>query len=164
VTDRSQLSIRSRAPRATSSAVRRVMLANLPGKSRLEVEFQNALSALGLRYRKDCSPIPGLRCRPDVVLPHSRVAIFIHGCFWHGCPEHFRTPKANAEWWSEKIKATADRDARQSESLRSNGWLVLTVWEHEFRTVGATRIAERIARQARPLKPQRHGQTQSKEL
>lgn len=66
-----------------------------------------------------------------MVFPQARVAVFVDGCFWHGCPIHAVRPKTNAEFWSSKLAGNAARDRRQAESLTAAGWIVLRYWEHE---------------------------------
>ncbi|MDR6174294.1 DNA mismatch endonuclease (patch repair protein) [Nocardioides zeae] len=107
-----------------------------------EVRLRRALHARGLRYRLDRRIG---RFRPDVLFPASRTALFIDGCFWHGCPEHgvkdFRGP--NAERWRSKLTANADRDRRASAELTALGWQVIRVWECEVkRDLGA--VTDRV--------------------
>jgi DNA mismatch endonuclease, patch repair protein len=75
--------------------------------------------------------VGGQRVRPDVVFTRSRVAVFVDGCFWHGCPEHGETPVANREFWEAKIAGTRERDHRQTAALEDAGWTVVRLWEHE---------------------------------
>jgi DNA mismatch endonuclease, patch repair protein len=74
------------------------------------------------------------------------VAVFVDGCFWHGCPEHGTAPKANAKWWQEKIAANIARDRRTDEALGAEGWLVVRIWEHENVVTAVARIEEALAR------------------
>ena len=69
--------------------------------------------------------------RPDIVFTRMRVAVFVDGCFWHGCPVHGKPPKSNPRYWDAKIALNQDRDAHQSAALAAHGWTVLRVWEHE---------------------------------
>jgi DNA mismatch endonuclease (patch repair protein) len=84
---------------------------------------------MGGRYRLR----PRLPGTPDVVFPRARLAVFIDGCFWHGCPEHYRAPKANAEFWRAKIERNTSRDRRVDRELLDMGWRTVRVWEHEIR-------------------------------
>ncbi len=93
-----------------------------------EVTLRRALWSRGLRYRLHARTPAG---RPDVLLPASRVAVFIDGCFWHGCPLHYARPRSREEFWSAKLVANIDRDARQSALLEAAGWQVVRLWEHE---------------------------------
>ncbi len=108
-----------------------------------EVALRSALHRSGLRYRVDF-PLPGLRRRADIAFPAARVAVFVDGCFWHGCPEHGSWPKENAPWWREKIEANRRRDRDTDARLRDAGWLPLRVWEHEPAEAAAERVAEAV--------------------
>jgi DNA mismatch endonuclease (patch repair protein) len=68
----------------------------------------------------------------DIVFPKLKVAVFLDGCFWHGCPQHATQPKSNAEWWRAKLDKNVSRDAETTEHLRAEGWTVLRFWEHEM--------------------------------
>ena len=125
-------SIRSRAPSASSERVARTMRAVPSRDTKPEVVLRSALHRLGYRFRKDVGPVPGMRCKADIVFTKSRVCVFVDGCFWHGCPEHYRTPKKNSEWWDEKIHDNAARDTRKTRQLSDKGWSVLRIWEHDI--------------------------------
>jgi DNA mismatch endonuclease (patch repair protein) len=88
------------------------------------------------------------RRRADVVFPRARVAVFVDGCFWHGCPEHASWPKANAAWWRAKIEANRRRDSATDEALLHAGWRVVRVWAHEDPETAADRIAH-VLKEAR---------------
>ena len=106
-----------------------------------EVILRKALWARGLRYRVNYKTPAG---RADVAMPGKRVAVFVDGCFWHGCPDHFTTPNANREWWVEKIDANRRRDDDSMTRLRSAGWRPIVVWEHESAEEAADRIEEAV--------------------
>jgi DNA mismatch endonuclease (patch repair protein) len=90
------------------------------------------LHARGLRFRKDLRLTPdGVHVRPDIVFTRARVAVFVDGCFWHRCPIHGNEPKRNTNYWGPKLDRNVWRDRRQDEALRSVGWTVVRVWEHE---------------------------------
>ncbi|MFO0599821.1 MAG: very short patch repair endonuclease [Myxococcaceae bacterium] len=74
------------------------------------------------------------RIRPDLVFARRRVALFVDGCFWHGCPHHYVRPKGNADFWSKKLTENTSRDSRQTKTLMDDGWKVIRFWEHEVRT------------------------------
>jgi DNA mismatch endonuclease (patch repair protein) len=93
-----------------------------------ERALRRELYRRGLRYRVNVATIPG---RPDIALTRVRIAVFVDGCFWHGCPEHAVAPKANADWWRSKLDANVTRDRRTEEHLRETGWIVIRAWEHE---------------------------------
>ena len=99
--------------------------------SAVERALRGELHRRGLRFRKHMSVLPGLRCRPDVVFTHARVAVFVDGCFWHVCPEHSTQSKANAAWWKAKLQGNVERDRRNDTALAQAGWTVVRVWEHE---------------------------------
>lgn len=69
---------------------------------------------------------------PDFVFPKLRLAVFVDGCFWHGCPEHTTNPQNNREFWAQKIQRNKDRDRLVNRTLRSKGWRVLRIWQHEL--------------------------------
>lgn len=95
-----------------------------------ELALRTLLHSRGLRYRVDRPPIPGLRRRADIVFTAARLAVYVDGCFWHGCPEHATWPKANAEFWREKIEANRLRDRDTDARMAEAGWIVLRIWEH----------------------------------
>lgn len=110
-----------------------------------ELALRRDLHAAGLRYRVDY-PIEakGLRVRPDIVFTKQRLAVFLDGCYWHGCPEHCRLPAANRSYWSAKIKGNRDRDERVTAALASAGWRVVRAWEHEPSNDVVTRVLRAI--------------------
>ncbi len=84
--------------------------------------------------------------KPDFVFPKLRIAVFVDGCFWHGCPQHATKPKNNADFWERKLSANRARDRLVNRRLRSNGWGVLRIWEHELGAKQAARLVTRIRR------------------
>jgi DNA mismatch endonuclease (patch repair protein) len=112
-----------------------------------EMRLRSELHSRGLRYRVDAGPLPGLRRRADLVFPRVRMAVFVDGCFWHGCPDHMTWPAANRRWWEEKIGRNIRRDRDTDAELRAAGWRVVRVWEHENAVQAADRI-ERLVRAA----------------
>jgi DNA mismatch endonuclease (patch repair protein) len=109
-----------------------------------ELALRSLLHAHGLRFRVD-QPLLGRR-RADVVFSRARVAVYVDGCFWHGCPLHATWPKANSDWWREKILENRRRDRDTNERLAANGWLVIRIWEHEDPSVAAERIVSAVLR------------------
>jgi len=107
------------------------MRANLGRDTVPEVRVRSLLHADGYRFRVNHPPVPGLRRTADIVFTRQRVAVFIDGCFWHGCPEHYISPKSNSEFWREKVRRNQERDADTNARLASAGWIVLRHWEHE---------------------------------
>ncbi|MGW0119631.1 very short patch repair endonuclease [Streptomyces sp. NPDC003327] len=96
-----------------------------------ELAVRRLLHASGLRYRVNV-PVPGMPRRTiDIVFGPARIAVFLDGCFWHGCPRHATRPKANAEWWRTKLDRNIARDRETTAHLEAQGWTVLRFWEHE---------------------------------
>lgn len=105
-----------------------------------EVALRRALHARGLRFRV-AYPVPGQRRRTiDIAFTKAKVAVFVDGCFWHGCPDHGTNPRSNSLWWQEKLAANAARDADTDRVLRELGWRVIRIWEHESPAVAAERV------------------------
>lgn len=111
-----------------------------------ELAVRRAVHRLGLRYRVSIRPIPSLRRTADLVFTRQKVAVFIDGCFWHGCPEHHTVAKANALFWATKVGRTAERDRETDARLAEAGWLTLRFWEHESPADVARTIAETVRR------------------
>ncbi len=107
-----------------------------------ESEIARACFRLGLRYRKNVE-IPEAKTRADLVFPRHKLAVFVDGCFWHGCPWHYKTPKTRSEWWDAKIDRNKTRDARKTRKLRRLGWKVVRVWEHVEPEKAAMKIYNR---------------------
>jgi len=109
-----------------------------------EIRLRKALHAAGARFRLHRTIARG--CTPDIVLPGRRVAVFVDGDFWHGCPEHFPNREAggpNASLWQEKFTAVAERDARATALAEEAGWTVVRAWECEIRR-NAAAVAARV--------------------
>jgi DNA mismatch endonuclease (patch repair protein) len=131
-------------PRPLNELIRRRMRATKRRDTRPERELRSLLYQDGLRFRVDRVPMVGLRCRADVVFARARTAVFVNGCFWHGCPHHATWPKNNAKWWRAKLEANRARDSRVDTVLRAAGWKVFRVWEHEDMTQAARKIAKAV--------------------
>lgn len=125
---------------ASSPGVRRGMQANKGRDTKPELAVRRAAHAAGLRYRVDHRPIPSVNRRADLVFTRSKVAVFIDGCFWHGCPDHHTVAKSNASFWAEKVQRNRERDSQTNETLMAEGWAVLRAWEHEHPEVVVERI------------------------
>lgn len=105
-----------------------------------ELMLRKALWGAGLRYRlKSKTKLPG---SPDILFPGARVAVFVDGCFWHGCPEHGTQPKTRPEFWAQKITRNRERDAEVDLKLTEMGWRVVRVWEHRIRFDVAECVAD----------------------
>jgi len=112
-----------------------------------EKAVRRILTRLGARYRLHRKDLPG---NPDIVMPGRKLAVFVHGCFWHGhdCARGSRVPKANRDYWLAKVGRNKARDEKAQEALRADGWTVETIWECELKDEpGLTaRLARRLER------------------
>lgn len=96
-----------------------------------EMRLRSALHSEGLRYRRDLLIRSGeVRTKPDIVFTRLKVAVFVDGCFWHGCPLHQVIPKSNREYWVPKLESNVRRDRRVDAALAEDGWRVVRIWEH----------------------------------
>lgn len=96
-----------------------------------EKAVRSLLHAAGLRYLVNAK-VPGMPRRTvDILFTRAKVAVFMDGCFWHGCPQHATHPKSNAEWWRTKLEKNMARDLETTAHLKNTGWTVLRFWEHE---------------------------------
>jgi DNA mismatch endonuclease (patch repair protein) len=129
---------------ASSAATRTTMRANKSRDTKPELSVRRAVHALGLRYRVHIRPLPDLRCHGDLVFARSRVVVFVDGCYWHGCPQHHRAPRANSAYWTAKVTRNIQRDADNDRLLTEFGWLPLRVWEHEDPQLAAQSILEAV--------------------
>ncbi len=133
-------------PVPSTQAALAIMRANPPSGTRPETRVRSALQRAGLRFWKDRSiSLDGLRTRPDVLFPRARVAVFIDGCFWHCCPEHGSTPKANPQYWPAKLMNNVARDRLIDDALFGSGWTVVRVWEHDAAEDVVARVAAAVA-------------------
>jgi DNA mismatch endonuclease (patch repair protein) len=89
------------------------------------------LHARGYRYRLHLAPVPGLRRSADLLFTRRRVAVFIDGCFWHGCPQHYTAPQSNEDYWRAKVERNRARDAETDQGFLAAGWTVLRFWTHD---------------------------------
>jgi DNA mismatch endonuclease, patch repair protein len=127
-----------RTPAPLSAVVQKQMRAMPTKNSTPEVGLQKALRRCGLRFSMHASRLPD---RPDIVFRAIRLAVFVDGCFWHYCPKHCTLPRHNRGWWRRKLAATRQRDRNTNSVLRSLGWAVVRVWEHDNPKVAARRIS-----------------------
>jgi len=105
-----------------------------------EIALRRELHGRGLRYRV-AFPVPGQRRRTiDIAFTRARVAVFVDGCFWHGCPDHGTKPRANSDWWARKFGANQARDRDTDRLLAAMDWTVVRVWEHEPVDEAAARV------------------------
>lgn len=118
-------------PEPRDEAATKVGRANRRIGTKPEVRLRSALHRRGHRFRKDHVLRAGtVRVRPDVIFTRWRVAVFVDGCFWHGCPEHQHLPNRNVDYWVPKLAANVERDRRVDAALGDAGWVVVRIWEH----------------------------------
>ena len=137
---------------ASSQATRKSMQANRSRDTKPELAARSAVHSRGLRYRVDARPLPELRRKADMVFRKDKIAVFLDGCFWHGCPEHHTQPATNPEYWSAKIAGNMERDKDTNARLEEAGWTVLRFWEHDNPEIVAE-VVERRVRASRARKP-----------
>ncbi len=129
---------------ASTPAIRRKMQGQRARDTRPELAFRRHLHAIGLRYRVDHPPLPGVRARADVVFTRVKVAVFVDGCFWHSCPDHGKRPRANQSWWNAKLDRNEARDIATDRRLTTAGWIVVRVWEHEDPRGAASQVEQLV--------------------
>jgi DNA mismatch endonuclease (patch repair protein) len=127
--------IRSRGNKDTELALVRVFRAQGITGWRRQVEVRSRRSEVGSL---------SFKVRPDFVFPKRRLAVFVDGCFWHGCPKHETRPKNNAAFWRKKFATNKARDRLVTRTLRRNGWRVLRLWEHELARKNQPRLVARL--------------------
>ncbi|CAN5564438.1 very short patch repair endonuclease [soil metagenome] len=138
-----------RYPTPTSPAAKRMAMGNRRRDTKAEVRVRRALHRRGLRFRVDHPVAVGLRrvVKVDIAFTRVRLAVFVDGCFWHGCAEHQQIPKSNREYWVAKFKTNAARDRLVDEAFAESRWTALRVWEH----VDAEAAADQIEAEYRRL-------------
>lgn len=129
----------SRIEPSSREASRRMARVRQKG-TRAEIDLRKVLHARGLRYRLQVPLLTQPRRLADIVFPRARVAVFVDGCFWHGCPEHASWPKSNADFWREKIETNRARDDDTNRRLIALGWKVVRIWSHEAPEEAAARL------------------------
>jgi DNA mismatch endonuclease (patch repair protein) len=144
------------SPEKRSAVMRRVKGKNTTP----ELKVRKALTALGARYRLHRKDLPG---SPDIVLPGRRLALFVHGCFWHGhdCARGARVPKANRDYWLGKVGRNRTRDLASRDALAALGWRVETIWECDLKDADAlgVRLTDLLAVQPSTSPPGRNSRT-----
>jgi DNA mismatch endonuclease (patch repair protein) len=123
------------------------MRGNRKGETEPEVAVRSILHRRGHRFRTSLRiPLGGRRwTQPDLVFPGPRLAVFIDGCFWHRCPEHGTSPRANAGYWGPKLDRNVARDRDTDDRLDRLGWSVVRAWEHEAPSDIADRVEAHLA-------------------
>lgn len=127
------------------------MVANRKRDTGPELRLRSALHRRGLRFRVTSRVEPEIRVVADIVFAGARVAVFVDGCFWHGCSDHGTTPKTNSEYWVPKIERTRIRDKIVDDMLQNAGWESIHIWEHELVEEAAARVAAAIRARSKPL-------------
>ncbi|KRQ17804.1 very short patch repair endonuclease [Mycobacteroides chelonae] len=125
-----------------SDRTRAVMRGNRSRDTKPELAVRRLLHASGLRFRVDLRPVREVPRRADIVFTRARIAVFIDGCFWHGCPAHYVPSKTNTEYWMPKIDLNRTRDRETDSLLTASGWTVLRFWSHEPAESVASAIRE----------------------
>lgn len=115
---------------ATSVGTRRSMVGNKARDTKPELAVRRLLHARGFRYRVNARPVAELRRTADILFTRQRIAIFIDGCYWHGCPRHYTAPRANGEFWANKVRRNQERDAETNALVEAAGWTVMRFWSH----------------------------------
>ena len=133
-----------------------------------ELALRRELYRGGLRYRVNLPVLEKPRRVADVAFPGLKIAVFVDGCFWHGCPMHATWPKQNAVFWRQKIEANRLRDAETNTKLREGGWTVLRIWEHEAPVEASRHVIELVngarAMRGKSLPPPQTGMTRTRSI
>lgn len=118
-------------PEPTTGRISAAMRGNRRTDTRPELRLRSELHRRGLRFRKNVSvDLGGARAQVDVVFPKEALAVFVDGCYWHGCPTHGKRPQGNSRYWAWKIEKNRLRDQRVTVTLEGRGWTVMRFWEH----------------------------------
>lgn len=141
----------------STDAVRRQMQRQVTSGTRPELRLRSELHKRGLRFRLNvCVGATGPG-KIDIAFVSAKVAVFVDGCFWHGCTIHKSVPVANQDFWQRKIQATRERDERMTRRLQEEGWVVVRVWEHDNPVDAASRIVPLVRARANPRRPPQDG-------
>lgn len=129
---------------ASTPEVGRRMRSNKGRDTKPELRLRRLLHAQGLRFRVQQRLLPGSRRTADLVFKGPKVAVFVDGCFWHGCPSHHRPSNTNATFWRDKVEENRARDRDTDRRLTEAGWRVVRVWEHEDVASAVERVTRAI--------------------
>jgi DNA mismatch endonuclease (patch repair protein) len=133
-------------PFEASSRTHRWALSNRSKDTKQEIALRSALHRTGYRFRKhSVIVLPDRRVRPDIVFTRYRLAVFVDGCYWHGCPEHHGSPTSNSDYWRWKIAHNVERDELVNQSLTAHGWHVVRIWEHVPTAIAVSRLATTLS-------------------
>jgi DNA mismatch endonuclease (patch repair protein) len=138
-------------PTPSSAFASERMRATPSRDTRFELAVRRLVHAAGLRYRIDRVVLPGTRRRADLVFPRDRLAVFLDGCYWHGCPTCELTPKTNAEWWKRKFTRNRERDVDTDTRLTEIDWEVVRIWEHVGPAAAAQIVIDAVTVRRRAL-------------
>ena len=125
------------------------MQANKGRDTKPELALRRAVHALGLRYRVSVRPLPSIKRTADLVFTRAKVAVFLDGCFWHGCPDHHTKSVTNAAYWADKVERNQARDCETNNLLKEAGWTVVRIWEHENPNEAALKVQSIVNSQKR---------------
>ena len=129
---------------AATPGRRRNMQAIRSRDTKPEVRLRSLLHHRGLRFRVVHQPLADVRWSADIVFPKAKIAVFVDGCFWHGCPDHYKPPSRNPTYWGPKVERTCARDREFDRLLLEGGWTVIRVWEHEPLDEAAARVESSV--------------------
>jgi DNA mismatch endonuclease (patch repair protein) len=137
-------------PTPTTAVASRIGKGNRKGRTAPELAVRSALHRAGLRFRVD-HPVclPTRTVRPDATFTGCRIALFVDGCFWHGCPLHGILPRSNVDYWHPKLRRNRERDAEVDSALEAAGWRSVRVWEHDLPATAVQRVQGEIANRRR---------------
>lgn len=121
-----------------------------------ELQFISLLKEKNITGWRRNYPLTG---NPDFVFPRTKIAVFIDGCFWHGCPSHCRMPSSNVSYWNDKIEKNKIRDKKTRKALKMKGWQVIRIWEHEIKTGKLSQKLKRMKQPAQQAHQHRQGLT-----
>ena len=134
------------------------MQGNKSRDTKPELRLRKAAHARGLRFRVSQRPLRELRRTADLLFTRAKIAVYVDGCFWHGCPQHHTVAKTNADFWAEKVAKNRERDRETDRLLAESGWLTIRIWEHDPVDEAVDRIhaawSERVTPQSSPLTQQ----------
>ncbi|MFJ5026823.1 very short patch repair endonuclease [Streptomyces sp. NPDC088560] len=140
---------------ASSPATQASMRSNKGRDTRPERALRSAVHTLGLRFTVSTRPLPKVRRTADLVFTRVRLAVFLDGCYWHGCPDHHTLAATNTAYWTDKLEGNRRRDRQTDQWLREAGWEVLRVWEHEDPKAAALRVREVYDRRSKEIEEAR---------
>lgn len=129
---------------ANSEHVSNVMRANKGVNTSTELFLRSEIHKLGVRYSIDKRPEVDFNRRADLLFRSAKLAVFVNGCFWHGCSIHGRMPKTNKRYWKKKINDNKSRDLETYKVLRARGWKVVVFWEHQNPEIHAKSIVKEV--------------------